>query len=93
MTGSQVKNWIGSVLTTVSTICAAVLPILQPLPPPFNRYAFYVSLVGAVAGSQLSTWNQSASTNHVSVPKANLEILEPETLSALGVSKQVEGKG
>jgi hypothetical protein len=88
MTGSQIKSTVGLVLTTVSSACAALFPILQPLPPPFNKYASYVSIAGAVAGALLTAWNQSLSGSHVSVP---VERITPSTAEKLGVSDQMGG--
>jgi hypothetical protein len=91
MTGSQVKNAVGLVLTFVSTTCAAIFPILQPLPAPFNRYAFYVSLVGVLAGQILSSFNQSLNTNHISIPADSAALLPAKTRTALGIDDQLKG--
>jgi hypothetical protein len=88
MTGSQVKSAVGLVLTTVASACAALFPILQPLPLPYNKYASYVSIAGALAGALLTAWNQSLSSDHVSVP---VERITPAMAKNLGVADQVQG--
>lgn len=88
MNNSQLKATIGLVATTIASICAAVLPQIQSLPPEYRFYGSIVSILGAVAGAVVIALNQSLHTGHVSVP-----IDEARRLGLAADEKRDEVKG
>jgi hypothetical protein len=70
MTFSQRRATIAFTCTIIATVCAAVAPQLDILPPKYKVVAVIVSILGTIAGSVVTLFNQSLSSEHVSVPVA-----------------------
>jgi hypothetical protein len=68
MTKSQVWSAVGAVATVVSMLCAALEPQVKLLPEKYSWVSLAVGILGTVAGVFVVAFNQSLSSQHVSLP-------------------------
>jgi hypothetical protein len=67
-TRSQIRSAAALFATILSTICAAVLPQIDQLPPEHRFYGTILFILGTAASATVTALNQSLSSEHVSVP-------------------------
>ena len=68
MNKSQKWATAAFIATIVQTLCASVLPQIAQLPPSWRVVGTILSIIGAAATGLVTLFNQSLSSNHVSVP-------------------------
>lgn len=68
MNKSQTRATYAFICTIVFTVCSAVLPQLGTLPTSWKWIATLVSTLIAISSSLITLFNQSLSSEHVSIP-------------------------
>ena len=81
MTKSQLWTFAGT-LASIASATLAGLTAYVPLMPP--KVQIGIGIAGAVAGAVVSAYNQSLSSQHVSVPVERVADLPKEEIRKLG---------
>jgi hypothetical protein len=86
MNKSQFKATAGAVVVGASLICEKLGAFTSILPPTIAKW---LPVVSAVSGALVILYNQSLSSDHVSVPVEKVAQLTPAVQEKLGLADKV----